>query len=268
MEIEARAGRRRLSDDARRREHLQRSLTRWLDLPLALASVLFVLLTVIQLTTALPAPRRAIVAAAETAIWAFFLLSFAAELALAPDRLRFVRRHWMRAVTVVVPFLGFLRVLAVLRVAQWAPYLRLLFFGRTTGSPALEILRRRGLGKVAVVSLMVVGIATSLEYLVEAGAPGSNIENLGDALWWAAATTTTIGSPLYPVTAGGKLVAVLLMLYSVSIFTYFVASLASALTGHDREKAAEPEPGTAVSVQLSAEEAAALRRLVERLPEG
>jgi voltage-gated potassium channel len=266
MEIQARARRRHLRDDPDRRAHLQESLTRWLDLPLALASVLFVLLTVIQLTTPLPASRRALVAAVETAIWAFFLVSFVSELVLAPDRLRFLRRHWMRAITVVVPFLGFLRALAVLRVAQWAPYLRLLLFGHRTGSPALEILRRRHLGKVALVSLMVVGIATSLEYLVEAGAPGSNIENLGDALWWAAATTTTIGSPLYPVTAGGKVVAVLLMLYSVSVFTYFVASLASALTGHDEvKKEATPEAG--VSVRLSPEEAAALRKLVERLPE-
>ncbi len=266
MEIRARHAQERVKHDPTERDRVQKAIARWLDPPLMVASVLLLVLTLVQLTTPLPPSHAAILAGVETAIWVFFAGSFAVELALANDRVRFLRRNWLRAITVVVPFFGFLRILSVLRFGQWAAYLRIFVLSRRTGSPAMEILRRRHLGQLGFMSVLVVGIAAGLEYLVESGSPGANITSIGDAFWWAAGTLTTIGSPDYPVTTGGKIVALLLMFYAVSVFTYFVASLASLLVGHDEseetKKAAQTAPA---QLTLTEDEARVVRNILSRL---
>lgn len=265
MEIRARQAEQEVKRDPVERERLQASIARWLDPPLMLASVLLLVLTLIQLTTPLPRAHAAIVTAVETAIWAFFAGSFALELLLANDRGRFLRNNWLRAITVAIPFIAFLRILAVLRFAQWSAYVRVFLLGRRTGSPAMTILRRRHLGQLAVMSVLVVAISAGIEYLVESGSSGANIETLGDALWWAAATLTTIGSPNYPVTPGGRIVAFLLMLYAVSVFTYFVASLASVLVGHDESRQPKQSAENAAGrITLTEDEARVVRRILAR----
>jgi voltage-gated potassium channel len=265
VEVQARRATSEARHDPGRREELGQKLSNWLDPPLTLASVVLIVLTVIQLTTPLTRPRETILTAAQTAIWVFFAASFGVELGVATDRKRYLRSHWVRAVLVFIPFLGFLRILSVIRFAHFASYVRLFLLSRRTGSPALDILRRRHLGQIALMSVIVVGAAAAIEFLVEPGARGANIESIGDAVWFSAATLTTIGSPLYPVTTGGKVTAILLMLYAVSVFTYFVASLASVLIGHDQSKesedAARDQGGKLV---LSADEAKVVRRILSR----
>ena len=49
-------------------------------------------------------------------------------------------------------------------------------------------------------------------------ARGANIENFGDAVWWAFVTITTVGyGDFYPVTVGGRFAAVLLMCGGVAV---------------------------------------------------
>jgi voltage-gated potassium channel len=252
--------------DPARREERRQAVSRWLDPPLTFASLLLLLLTVIQLTTPLPAGREKFLNLAETGIWVFFVVSFGVEVAVSDDRIRFVRRHWLRAVMVVIPFIGFLRIVSVVRFGQWIAYARLLLLSHRTGSPALDILRRRHLGQVGLISVFVVGICAALEYLVESGAPHANIETFGDALWWAGTTLTTIGSQLYPVTTGGKIVALTLMVYAVSVFTYFVASLASVLVGHDNtEQAKDASNEQQGAFYLTGDEAKVLRNVLARM---
>lgn len=269
LELRSRRAEQDARHDPAQREGLQRAVGRWLDPPLMLASVLLLLLTLIQVTTPLSPGKRAIVTFVQTAIWIFFIASYVLELLLAPDRWQFVRAHPWRLLTVVLPFFGFLRVLSAIRFAHIASYARLLLLSHRTGSPALEILRRRHLGQVALMSTLVVAISASLEYLVEPGTRNANIQNAGDALWWAATTLTTIGSPLYPVTTGGKIVALALMLYAVSVFTYFVASLASVLIGHDETKQASDVKTDAVAKSMLTErEVQVLRELLARNESG
>ncbi|HZD82917.1 MAG TPA: potassium channel family protein [Nitrososphaeraceae archaeon] len=49
-------------------------------------------------------------------------------------------------------------------------------------------------------------------YVAESGNPRANINNLGNALWWAVGTVTTIAyGDVYPVTTEGKIVTTFLI---------------------------------------------------------
>ena len=65
--------------------------------------------------------------------------------------------------------------------------------------------------------------------VVQAAEPASSgYASFGDAVWWAIVTFTTVGyGDLYPVTSGGRVAAVLLMLGGVALIGSLAASLGS-----------------------------------------
>ena len=81
-------------------------------------------------------------------------------------------------------------------------------------------------GLLAFVTLL--GGAWAL-YLSEA--PAGGVESFWDALWLALVTMTTVGyGDVVPATPHGRLVAVLIMLVGIGIFTFFLSSMAVGLS--------------------------------------
>lgn len=253
---------RRLREDHAAREELREKLDRYLDLPLALASVVVVLLIIIQLTGEVSEPWRWRLEALSWALWGLFLLEFLVKFALAPLKRRYVRTHWLDVLVVLVPFLRFLRLARVLRVTRALPVLRLLIFGGRGSESTLALLKRRRLGQLAIVSAMVILLGAAVGFLLEADAPGTRIPTFGNALWWSATLVTTVGSELYPVTIGGRVLGFLLMLYAVGIFSYFIGAIASVLVETDAQRTRKTEKKDDVS--LSRRELDALRSILER----
>lgn len=243
------------------RERIRRGIDRYLALPRLLASILMILLTVVQLTASPRPEEKSAIATSIIVIWALFLLDLVVQLWLAPDRGGFLRRHWLQVVATAVPFFSVLRVAVVIRMA---PALRLLIFGGRHMSATMRLLRRRHLGQIVIVTVFVVMIVTILEYVVESPVRGANITSLSEALWWTAATVTTIGSQLYPVSEAGRILGFLLMLYAVGGFSYFMASIASVLVGTDSSKERhESRGGKLVTVRVSQDQLQALRLLLD-----
>ena len=261
---------RRLRDDPDLRENLRQRLDRYLDLPLALASVLLLLIAVIELGGELSGPWSARLMVLGWVLWGLFFAEFVAKFVLAPNKRAYLKRHPLDVLVLLVPFLRFLRVLRILRATRAFPVFRLLVFGGRGSSAALVLLRRRRLGQLALVSAIVVLIGAAAGFALEAGATGAVITGFGDALWWSAALLTTVGSELYPVTSGGRILGFFLMLYAVGVFSYLIASVASVLVGLDagetRPKKAQPrEEGSRKSgVRLSPHEVETLRRILEK----
>lgn len=227
------------------REELRERLDRYTDVPLALAALALLLLALIEVGGEVGEPWRGRLAVLGWALWAMFFTEFAAKFVLAPDKRRYLRRNWLDALTVLVPFLKFLRLARVLRATRALPVFRLLIFGGRGSGAALVILKRRRLGQLAIISGLVVLIGAALIFILEAGSQRSQIGDFGDALWWAATTMTTVGSGLEPVTTGGRILAFSLMLYAVGIFSYFIASISSVLVGLDSRESTPEEPGRA-----------------------
>ena len=254
----------RLREDPPAREELREKLDRYLDVPLALASLALVLLAVIELTGEVSGPWRGRLAALGWGLWSLFFVEFVVKFALAPVKRHYLRRRWLDALIVLLPFLRILRLARVVQATKALPTFRLLIFGGRGSQSTLELLKRRRLGQLAIISAMVILIGAALGFLLEAGAPESRIQDFGDALWWSAALVTTVGSELYPVTAPGRILGIFLMLYAVGVFSYFIASIASVLVGLDAQQPPDESTDKGIAVRLNPDEIEALRSVLKK----
>jgi voltage-gated potassium channel len=94
-----------------------------------------------------------------------------------------------------------------------------------------------------------------LVLLFEEKAKGSNIHSYPDALWWAIVTVTTVGyGDRYPVSAGGRAVAVVLMLVGLGLIGVLTATVASVFVKEhtDANKEAFKKGHDELGQQLSA----------------
>ena len=184
--------------------------------PLLVASVLFLISYSSRVLADLDAPRDAVSVAILVTAWLVFAADYLVNLYLAPER-----GHWFitHLFDLLVVFLPVLRPLRLLRLVTMLP-----LFQR---SPGQAVRSRVGLYLVGASSLLIwMGSLAVLD--AERPAPGANITTLGDSVWWAFVTVSTVGyGDYFPVTAVGRLVAVGLMLGGVTLVGVITATLAS-----------------------------------------
>jgi voltage-gated potassium channel len=67
------------------------------------------------------------------------------------------------------------------------------------------------------------------------------IQTFMDALWWSVATITTVGyGDVYPITPGGRSVAVFLMLTGISLFGVLAARIAAFFVEEEQRETQDP----------------------------
>jgi voltage-gated potassium channel len=194
-----------------------------------------------------PAASRALETASVT-IWTVFAVDLVVRVALADRRVRYLLTHPIDVLSVALPMLRPLRVLRVFTAGQ-------VLFRRGAG------LARSGQAVVLAAGLLVlIGGLAALD--AERGAPEASITSLGNALWWAMTTVTTVGyGDLYPVTPLGRLVAVSLMVVGVSLVGVVTATVAGWFLAQGERSEAESEE---LSARLLRVEAKLDRLLAER----
>lgn len=232
----------------RERETLLEHVHGALDGIMVALSAAWIALLVAELVAG-PLPRSLDVAV--WVIWGIFIADFAVEFAIAPRKRRYLREHWLSAVSLALPALRIVRVFAALRVLRAARVVRSVGLLRilTSVNRGLASLRetatRRGLGYVlaATALVMVVGSAgmswfeSPAALAAEGVSRAESLDDFGEALWWTAFAMTT-GATSQPATAEGRLLGWLLSLYGLGMFGYVTAMLASHFIG--REAAGRP----------------------------
>jgi voltage-gated potassium channel len=168
----------------------------------------------------------------------FFIIDFLLRLRAAPSKRRYMRheRGWL-------DLLGSLPLLRVLRVFR---LVRAWSIMRQYGPRRMArlLLRDRAQSALYLIALLVILVLESAGTMVlrfEADAPGANIVTGGDALWWGIVTVTTVGyGDEYPITAGGRVVGVFLLLTGVILFATLSGFLANAFLSEPGGDAAPP----------------------------
>jgi voltage-gated potassium channel len=98
--------------------------------------------------------------------------------------------------------------------------------------------------------------ATSTAITVAAGVLVTAVDHesypsIGSGLWWAVQTVTTVGyGDSVPVTAGGRLVAAVVMLFGIGFLTVITAAITSTFVSRSRREEMSPDAETATAEQL------------------
>ncbi|HWG94277.1 MAG TPA: hypothetical protein VNU66_08650 [Mycobacteriales bacterium] len=184
-----------------------------LDAPMSVLGVLFLLVVLGQTLATAPGVQRALTAVGWV-LWAVFVAEFLLRLLVAPSSARFLRRNWWQLVFLAVPFLRFVRLVLVLRVARAG---RVVSSAVRSSRSAARILSSR-LGWLAAVSAIVVLAASQL--LLVYGV----FDDYGDALY-AAALVTVAGQPMQEEAALARVLDVVLAGYSVGVFAALAGTL-------------------------------------------
>ncbi len=254
----------------RQRRHLLTRVSRLLDRPMTALSLVWLVLLVLDFTQGLSAFLEQV----NLAIWGAFIVHFALELTIAPDKLEYLRRNWLTAVALVLPALRVLRVLRAFRLLRAARVIRSLSLLRLVtslnrGMRALgRATSRQGLGYVLALTLLInfAGAAGMYTFenpaaLRQAGYAGESrgLTSYGEAMWWTAMMLTTMGSEYWPKTTEGRIVCLLLAVYAFAIFGYITATVAGWIIRSAVPAPAGSEAPAAGEWQALRDEMAALR---------
>lgn len=194
----------------------------------AFASALGVVFVLVVIGEALAAPAstlRGVFFAAGWAIWFVFAFEFALRAIIAPRTGEFLKRNWWQLIFLVLPFLRFLAILRLGRVAR---------AGRIVGSAlrgtrsAGQLLRSRIMWLVTIHAIVVLSASQLLFEF------GNATGNYGEVLH-AAAVASVAGEPLGIESALGQVMDIVLATYAVVVF----GSVAGALGAYFLERRVE-----------------------------
>lgn len=149
-------------------------------------------------------------------VWIAFAVDFAIRLALADDRWPYARSHWYDVALIALPMLRPLRLLRLLALAR--------ILNRSVASSLVGRVGTYVFGASLMASVL--GALAMLD--AEQDAEGANIRTFGDALWWAAATVTSVGyGDKYPTTPTGRFIGLALMIVGIATVGAVTASIAA-----------------------------------------
>ena len=148
--------------------------------------------------------------------WIAFATDLLFGIYKSSDKAKFLKKHPLEILAVVLPFLRPLRLL------------RFISFGTL-------VFEKVNLGKSIAITFKVIVTALFLTYLAgieitmaERGKPGATIESVGDGFWWAITTLTTVGyGDIYPTTTEGRFIAVGLMVSGICVLGFISATVAA-----------------------------------------
>ena len=197
-------------------EHAVHVWEKWSTIPLAILAFLYLGLYSVEVLGHLPPILFMDFVVVSDIIWAIFVVDFVARFILTPTKVRFLKTNAIELVSLLLPFFRAFRMFRVV--------IALGFLSRVGRTLSARINIYVGLILPLLIYVCALGV-----YDAEHKAPGANITNFGDAIWWAFVTIGTIGyGDYYPVTFEGRAIAVLLMvagLAFVSVITVSVATM-------------------------------------------
>ncbi|KPI34110.1 Ion transport 2 domain protein [Actinobacteria bacterium OV450] len=208
------------------------------ELPLFYLSLVFLAGYAVRVLAHAHSLWRGVAAITVVLTWLCFIVDYVVRLVLSRQRpLRFVRRHWLDTVIVLLPTLRALRMVKVHDAVM----------ARRRDRPRRSLYPR--VITYAGLSSLLLGFSGSLGlYDSERRDPQSPIQTFGDSVWCVVQTLTTVGyGDVAPVTAAGRLIATTLMIFGLGLLGAVTGSFSSWLIQIFRRDDDEGPPGDETS---------------------
>jgi voltage-gated potassium channel len=201
-----------------RRVRIER-VERLLRLPMAALGVAWAVIGIIVLTTDSKGLAPEALVTALFVIWFIIVVECIVRYVVVPDRRQYFSDRRIEPAMIVVPAFQVWRLTGVERMTV---------LQREGAERFLAILRHRSLFRVLLAAVGLLFLGAWLVMLFESHVQGSNIHGYKDALWWGVVTVTTVGyGDRFPVSDGGRLVAVVLMMVGIGLIGVLTATVAS-----------------------------------------
>lgn len=155
-------------------------------------------------------------------IWAIFVVDVVFRLFGSESIPKFLKSSWLEILALAIPFMRILRVFRVILALR--------------GIKGFVKNRASAMGTYILMLVPLTWFSGGIAVLdAESTNPEASITNLREALWWSLATITTVGyGDKYPTTLEGQLVAAVLMLTGIALFSAGAGIFASWIMGEKR----------------------------------
>ena len=187
---------------------------------------IFSLLLLVCYFLPLDAPSKDVAYIINNFIALIFLFDFFYGWWNTPGKLGYLKTGWLTLLG-GIPFAPLLALFRIWRVTNLIRYMHATgqrrFFRTLLHAPATSVLL-----STLFLAIVVVTISSMFVVSYEVKSPSSNIKTGADALWWSLVTVSTVGfGDRYPVTTGGRLIGVAIMVVGVGLFGVLSSFLAS-----------------------------------------
>jgi len=206
----------------------------------------------------------------DTLICIIFLIDFFYNLMTTPKKSDYFihQRGWLDLLG-SIPSFGITQYGGLLRLARLSRFARItkLLRGENKKKLIKDVLDNRGQYATFITILLAIIVLTVASVLVlqfESQSPDAKILTGRDAFWYAMVTITTVGyGDYYPVTSGGRITAMFIMIAGVGIIGALASILASLLVGGSSSDEEEETPAAASPPAVDPDMAAIKNELAE-----
>ena len=165
-----------------------------------------------------------------------FAVEYTLKLWIAPRKWYFVRYNWIDLIS-ILPILRIFRLGRAVRLLRLLRLLRLVRVGvyvqQRIDSMKAGMQQRRVENEIIAVYLVFSLLFGTVGILVFEKGHNDSFQTLGDGLWWCVVTLTTVGyGDLYPTTAGGKVVAGVVMFIGLTFWALLTGTVSSIIIEH------------------------------------
>jgi voltage-gated potassium channel len=238
------------SPDRPRPSYVGPALARWQERSspvIVLLAVFSVPIILLEFASGdLPRSDLTFIIVANLVILGGFSVDYFVGLAKSVNRMAYVRGEWLMGVLVVVsvvtlvPGLASIGGLRLARLARLGPALagivRLFAAGKTGARRARTLVRKKAFSTAMAAALVTWLTSAAAFTMVEDVGVNGRIESFFTALWWSAATITTVGyGDIYPITPAGRAIGVFTMVLGFTVFAVVTAGVAAFFVEVDEQ---------------------------------
>jgi voltage-gated potassium channel len=178
-----------------------------------------------------------------------FVVDLTRRLVVAQERRRYLI-HGYGWIDLLAAF-PILRILRLVRSVKMISVMQRLGGPFTAFKAFFSNKAAGGLLSVLLIALLVMEFGALAILAVERGAPGANIENASDAIWYLLVTMSTVGyGDYYPVTDMGRLFGGLIIVVGVGVFGTLTGFLANTFLAPSPAVAAATTPEIIVDDEI------------------